>query len=156
MQCFAESPTRAKALCFTSKAWSVWWLEHRVGFEVVLLNPHTNMDLQGYLFHPGALHPCVSKKKTPTNQRWCHFPLQPKRDLQSRVFQNLWHHRKEILLLQHLMERHGRFRGSFKMGPVFWSKNMELIRFATRNGLNYKWVSGAYWAHHWQPEMLYG
>ena len=37
MQCFAESPTRAKALCFTSKAWSVWWLEHRVGFEVVFL-----------------------------------------------------------------------------------------------------------------------
>lgn len=92
------------------------------------LNPYTNMDFQGSLFHPGALHPCFSKKKTPTNQRWCHFPLQPKRDLQGRVFQNLWHHRKEVLLLQHLMEGHGRFRSFPSKWGQFWSKKMELIR----------------------------
>ena len=30
------------------------------------------------------------------------------------------------------MEGHGRFPGSFKMGPRVWSKKMELIRVATR------------------------
>lgn len=29
------------------------------------LNPYTNMDFRGSLFHPGALRPCFSKKKLP-------------------------------------------------------------------------------------------